>query len=85
MSPSIDEDAKTAGISDETWKRFKEKYTVEQPEFAEIVDQIDDIEAEQRHMASMAQRWFGYYRKCKSKRNNIIDQYNKIALMGKER
>lgn len=43
--------------------------------------QQDDREAFLRHKRAMAQRWFGYYKKCKSKRNTIIDQYNKIATM----
>ena len=47
--------------------------------------QQDDHEAFLRHKQAMAKRWFGYYRKCKGDRNAIIDQYNRIALMGKER
>ena len=47
--------------------------------------QQDEKEAFLRHKQSMAKRWFGYYRKCKGNRNAIIDQYNRIALMGKER
>ena len=47
--------------------------------------QQDDREAFERRKMALAQRWFGYYKKCKSKRMTIIDQYNKIALMGKER
>lgn len=47
--------------------------------------QQDDREAFLRHKQAMAKRWFGYYRKCKGDRNAIIDQYNRIALMGKER
>ena len=58
--------------------------TLTQAEFESIVCQIDDKEAESRHLASMAKRWFGYYRKYKGNKNAIIDQYNKIATM-KER
>lgn len=43
--------------------------------------QQDDKEAFERHKQAMAKRWFSYYKKCKSKRNTILDQYNKIATM----
>lgn len=91
---SIDDDAKIAGINKELWERFKEMYdpkeisdgkptapTLTQAEFESIVGQIDDKEAEARHRASMAQRWFGYYRKCTSqeKKFKLIDQYNSLA------
>lgn len=56
-----------------------------QDEMESIVAQIDEREAEIRRKQALAKRWFGYYKKCKSKRNTIIDQYNRIALMGKER
>ena len=82
---SIDDDAKLVGINDETWKQFKETFRVEQQEFEEITGPDDDREAKKRHLESIRNRWFGYYRKCKGDRNAIIDQYNKIALMGKER
>ena len=43
--------------------------------------QQDDREAEERHRVSMAQRWFGYYRKCtdQQKKFKLIDQYNSLA------
>ena len=52
-----------------------------QGELEGIVAPIDEHEAFVRHRQAIAQRWFGYYKKCKSKRMSIIDQYNKIALM----
>lgn len=52
-----------------------------QEEMESIVAQIDEREAEIRRKQALAQRWFGYYKKCKSKRSAIIDQYNKIATM----
>lgn len=81
MNHSIDEDAELVGIKSETWKEFKKVYKVEQPEFKEIVNPVDDAEAKKRHLQAIRERWFGYYKKCKSNRNTIIDQYNKIALM----
>lgn len=54
---------------------------MEQTEFESIVNPIDDREAFIRHKKAIAQRWFGYYKKCKGNRNTIIDQYNKIATM----
>lgn len=48
---------------------------------AEARESAIDKEAFIRHKQAMVQRWFGYYKKCKSNRNTIIDQYNKIALM----
>lgn len=57
---------------------------LEQGELEGIVAPIDEHEAFVRHRQALAQRWFGYYKKCKSKRMTIIDQYNKIATM-KER
>ena len=85
----IDEDAKMLGIDQKIWKEFRE---MTDPKYVQddlpYFQQQDEKEAFERHKQAMAQRWFGYYRKCKSKRNAIIDQYNKIALMkqvGKER
>lgn len=52
-----------------------------QDEMESIVAQIDEREAEIRRKQALAQRWFGYYKKCKGKRTSIIDQYNKIAMM----
>ena len=54
---------------------------MQQAEFESIVGPIDDKEAEARHRASMAKRWFGYYRKCISqeKKFKLIDQYNSLA------
>lgn len=90
----IDKDAELIGIEKEIWERFKEMYipkevsdgkptapTLTQMEFESIVNPIDDKEAEQRHRASMAKRWFGYYRKCgnQEKKNKLIDQYNSLA------
>ena len=57
---------------------------LEQGELDGIVAPIDEHEAFVRHRQALAQRWFGYYKKCKSKRMTIIDQYNRIATM-KER
>ena len=82
-------------MNKEIWDKFKEMYcpkevsdgkptapTLTQEEFESIVGPIDDREAEQRHRASMAKRWFfGYYRKCKDpeKKLRLIDQYNRLA------
>lgn len=52
---------------------------------AEARESLIDREAMLRRKQALVKRWFGYYRKCKGDRNAIIDQYNKIALMGKER
>lgn len=80
---NIDDDARTIGINEETWRQFKELHKVEQPEFEEIVAPIDDKEAFIRHKEAMARRWFGYYRKCKDpqKKLKLIDQYNFVATM----
>lgn len=79
---SIDDDARLLGIDNDLWKEFKKspKY-VEQPEFPEIVDDIDDKEAFIRHKKALAKRWFGYYRKCKyhDKKIKLVDQYNFLA------
>lgn len=48
---------------------------------AEVRESSIDREAFIRRKQALAKRWFGYYKKCKSKRNTIIDQYNKIAMM----
>jgi len=78
---SIDEDARLIGINPELWEEFKRSTKTEQLEFESIVGPIDDNEAEKRHRASMAKRWFGYYRKCadQSKKSKLIDQYNSLA------
>ena len=78
---SIDDDAKLVGISPEVWEDFKRTFKYEQMEFESIVGPIDEKEAEERHRASMAKRWFGYYRKCTSqeKKFKLIDQYNSLA------
>jgi nitrate/TMAO reductase-like tetraheme cytochrome c subunit len=78
---SIDDDAKLVGISPDVWDNFKKTFKCEQMEFESIVGPIDEKEAEQRHRASMAKRWFGYYRKCTSqeKKFKLIDQYNSLA------
>ena len=79
---SIDEDAiNICGINPELWEEFKRSTKTEQLEFESIVGPIDDKEAEARHRASMAKRWFGYYRKCsdQQKKFKLIDQYNSLA------
>lgn len=91
---SIDADAERIGINKEIWERFKEMHkpkeisdgkpiapTLTQAEFESIVGPIDDKEAEKRHRASMAHRWFGYYRKCtdQQKKFKLIDEYNSLA------
>ena len=78
---SIDDDAKLVGIQPEVWEDFKKTFRYEQMEFESIVGPIDDKEAETRHRASMAKRWFGYYRKCtdQNKKFKLIDQYNSLA------
>lgn len=78
---SIDDDAKLVGIQPEVWEDFKKTFRYEQMEFESIVGPIDDKEAEERHRASMARRWFGYYRKCtdQNKKFKLIDQYNSLA------
>ena len=54
---------------------------LEQMEFPEIVEPIDDGEAFIRHKQEMARRWFKYYRKEKDqqKKFKLIDQYNFLA------
>ena len=55
---------------------------MEQAEFESITNPIDDREAFIRHKQAMAERWFGYYKKCETqKKLRLIDQYNKIATM----
>jgi len=89
---SIDKDAEIIGINKEIWEQFKEMFAPKeisdgrqkpvQQEFESIVGPIDDKEAEQRHRASMAKRWFfGYYKKCQDpkKKAKLIDQYNYLA------
>ena len=65
-------------------QRLQPHPRLEQGELEGIVAPIDEHEAFVRHRQALANRWFGYYKKCKSKRMTIIDQYNKIATM-KER
>lgn len=57
------------------------KPVIEQPEFPEIVEAIDDKEAFDRHKEAIRKRWFGYYKKCKDqqKKFKLIDQYNYLA------
>lgn len=79
----LDMDAiEVLGIDPKVWKEFRgmkdEKYVQDDLPYFQ---QQDDKEAFERHKQAMAKRWFGYYKKCKSKRNTIIDQYNKIAMM----
>ena len=78
---SIDEDAELCGINPEVWEAFKKTFKTEQLEFDSIVGPIDEKEAEARHRASMAKRWFGYYKKCtdQKQKNRLIDQYNSLA------
>ena len=54
---------------------------------AEARESSVDSETFIRRKQALAQRWFGYYRKCKyqQKKFKLIEQYNKIALMGKQR
>lgn len=85
---SIDDDAKLVGISPDVWEDFKRTFKYEQMEFESIVGPIDDKEAEERHRASMAKRWFfGYYLKRRNDKNKykLIEQYNKICSFGKTR
>lgn len=81
---SIDEDAiDVLGINPKVWRKYRgmtdEKYV--QQEFESVVSPIDDKEAKKRHLESIRNRWFGYYRKCKDKKKklNLIDQYNYLA------
>lgn len=42
----------------------------------------DDKEAFERRKRALAQRWFGYYKKCNTqKKLRLIDQFNRIATM----
>lgn len=78
MSDEIDKDAiEILGINPKIWKEFR---GMTDPKYTQ-----DDKEAFERHKQAMAKRWFGYYKKCKGNKNAIIDQFNKIALMGKQR
>lgn len=81
----LDRDAiEVLGIDPKVWKEFRgmkdEKYVQDDLPYFQ---QQDDKEAFERHKQAMAQRWFGYYKKCKDKKKGsfIIEQYNKIALM----
>ena len=85
---SIDEDAKLIGFNEKTWKAFKKMYVQNdldgfaQAE-AEAREAKIDKEASLRHKQAMAQRWFGYYKKCsdQKKKMALVDQYNRIAQM----
>ena len=84
MTDDIDRDAiEVLGINPKIWKEYRrmtgEKYVQDDlPYFQEQ----DDKEAFERHKQAMAQRWFGYYKKCNTqKKLRLIDQYNKIATM----
>jgi len=79
---NIDDDAiKVCGINPDVWEEFKKSIKPQQMEFESITNPIDDKEAEQRHRASMAKRWFGYYKKCKDQKRKfkLIDEYNWLA------
>ena len=52
-----------------------------QGEFESITGPVDEKEAKIRHLQSIRDRWFAYYRKCKGDKSKIIDQFNRIALM----
>ena len=54
---------------------------LEQMEFQEVVEPIDDREAFIRHKQAMAKLWFEYYKKChnQQKKMALIDQYNYLA------
>lgn len=44
--------------------------------------QQDDKEAFERRKMALAQRWFGYYKKCNTqKKMRLVDQFNRIATM----
>ena len=44
--------------------------------------QQDDREAFERRKQALAQRWFGYYKKCNTqKKLRLVDQFNRIATM----
>lgn len=44
--------------------------------------QQDDREAFERRKLALANRWFGYYKKCNTqKKLRLVDQFNKIATM----
>lgn len=44
--------------------------------------QQDDKEAFERRKMALAQRWFGYYKKCNTqKKLRLVDQFNRIATM----
>lgn len=83
MSDDIDKDAiDILGINPKVWKEFRrmtdKKYIQDDLPYFQ---QQDDREAFERHKQAMAQRWFGFYRKCKDQKKKIalLDQYNKIA------
>lgn len=77
----INNDLVICGINPEVCDAFKKTFKAEQLEFDSIVGPIDEKEAEARHRASMAKRWFGYYRKCtdQKQKSTLIDQYNSLA------
>lgn len=89
---SVDEDAiEVLGINPKTWKEFRKmtnpKYVQDDlPGFldaeAEARESSIDRDTFIRRKQALAQRWFGYYKKCKTqKKLRLIDQYNKIATM----
>lgn len=84
MSDEIDRDAiEVLGINPKIWKEFRgmvdKKYVQDDLPYFQ---QQDDHEAFERHKQAMAQRWFGYYKKCNTqKKLRLVDQYNKIATM----
>ena len=77
---SIDDDAKLLGIDEKVWNDFS-KPKVEQLEFTQITDQVDDKASFERHKEAMRKRWFEYYKRCKDqqKKFKLIDQYNFLA------
>lgn len=84
MSDDIDRDAiEVLGINPKVWKEYRrmtgEKYVQDDLPYFQ---QQDDKEAFERHKQAVAQRWFGYYKKCNTqKKLRLIDQFNRIATM----
>ena len=84
MTDDIDRDAiEVLGINPKIWKEYRRMTSEKcvQDDLPYFQEQ-DDKEAFERHKQAMAQRWFGYYKKCNTqKKLRLIDQYNKIATM----
>lgn len=84
MSDDIDRDAiEVLGINPKVWKEYRrmtgEKYVQDDLPYFQ---QQDDREAFERRKLALANRWFGYYKKCETQHKlRLAEQYNKIATM----